>query len=218
MGPAPVGATTAEGGRRSLDSRTQLLSTPARWRVGVIAGAGEAVISLVTSTDRTPSDERSLVPDEERQRLNHERGNRRARVESWRYMVHNRLRYMWVLTFEEGRHGADGRAEVMQLVAAFIERLRSVTGPLAYWYSPELHPGGHGSHVNLFIARRLKHGDMQMLWEHGFVWVSDWAKHDSVRMEGGSTLDCIRRRRELRMQVRLEGLGRRDARWRGSPL
>ena len=58
----------------------------------------------------------------------------------------------------------------MALVAEFARRLRIDLGTsVAYWYSPELHPGGHGWHVNLFIAGRLDHARVGELWGHGFV-------------------------------------------------
>ena len=133
------------------------------------------------------------LDEQERQARNHRRKNRRATVESRRYMVSNRLRYMWVLTYEgTGLHGAEGRAECMRQVAAFAERLSAKFGRRAYWYSPELHPGGHGWHVNFFVARRLPHADIEELWGHGNVWVSDWTKHRRVKGLGLPLVIAIR--------------------------
>jgi hypothetical protein len=108
-------------------------------------------------------------------------------------MVANRLRYMWVLTFPNpGLHGVDGRAECMRLVAAFAERLTAATGRWAYWYSPELHPLGHGWHVNFFVGRRIKHPLVEKLWGHGHVWVTDWAKDPRVKRLGLPLVVAIR--------------------------
>lgn len=122
---------------------------------------------------------------------NWERANRRARVRSRRYIVHNRLRFMWVLTLEgEGLHGAEGRAEVMELVAQFVRRFRARFGDQPYWFSPELHPGGHGWHVNLFVGRRFPWSEVEKLWGHGYVWAKDWTRDDRVR--GASFVEKLR--------------------------
>jgi hypothetical protein len=107
-------------------------------------------------------------------------------------MVANRLRYMWVLTFATGLHGADGRRECMRQVAQFAERLRGDVGRIVYWYSPELHPGGHGWHVNFFVARRLAHSHVERMWGHGFVWVKDWVQDTRVRVQGVTFVEALR--------------------------
>jgi hypothetical protein len=97
-------------------------------------------------------------------------------------MVANRLRYMWVLTLAgDGLHGADGRRVCMKLIAEFAERLQAEFGDQPYWYSPELHPGGHGWHVNFFVRRWLPHGKVKRLWGLGGVNVKDWAKDSRVK-------------------------------------
>lgn len=106
--------------------------------------------------------------------LNWQIANGRAASKSRRFFVANGLRYMWVLTFAESRHD---RGQVMKLVSEFARSLRAVHGGkrFPYWYSPELHPGGHGWHVNLFIPFRIPHDTMNAAWGHGFVWVTDFA-------------------------------------------
>jgi len=100
---------------------------------------------------------------------------------------------MWVLTFSSSLQGAEGRRECMRLVAQFAERLRDETGRLPYWYSPELHPLGHGWHVNFFVGKRLPHGDVERLWGHGFVWVKDWVKDSRVqRGTSGTFVEALR--------------------------
>jgi len=181
--PVPVAA--AEGGR-SLDQRTEL----PYWRATVYPDAGEASVTLVIPHGR--SEDPSSLTDEEREQKNHARATRRALTGSRRYMVANRLRYMWVLTFATALHGADGRQECMQQVAAFVERLRAHAGRLPYWYSPELHPGGHGWHVNVFVAKRIPHADVERLWGHGHVWVKDWIRDSRVRNAGVSFVMALR--------------------------
>jgi hypothetical protein len=183
-------STAAAGGRRSLDKRTQLDGCH-RWRATVYPTAGEACISLIT-TPRERSSEPSPLSDEERARCNHERANRRAIGEARRYMVHNRLRYQWVLTFADGRHDADGRAETLQLVGRFVVRLRAEVGRMPYLYSPELHPGGHGWHTNFYVPRRLPHAMVERLWGHGIVWVSDYLKHPLVKAAKLSPVEAVR--------------------------
>lgn len=146
--------------------------------------AGEATICLVV-----PREEGPVVPPEPdhdgaRARQAWERANRRARSRSRRYIVANRLRFMWVLTSAgEGWHGPMGRIECMAAVSGFVRRLRATYGEQPYWFSPELHPGGHGWHCNVFLPRFLPHADIERLWSHGYVWAKDWTKDDRVKGE-----------------------------------
>lgn len=119
--------------------------------------------------------------------------NSRAAARSRRYFVRNRLRYMWVLTYAVR---TTDRRVVMGQVSDFARRLRSKIGrgALPYWYSPELHPGGHGWHVNFFIAERQAHSVIAELWGQGHVWVSDFAK--SNRGPKGEPLGLCRTPRD----------------------
>ena len=56
----------------------------------------------------------------------------------------------------------------------------------------ELHPGGHGWHVNLFVGARLRHDVVAGLWGHGFVWVKDWATDSRVKEHELSVMGAIR--------------------------
>jgi hypothetical protein len=81
---------------------------------------------------------------------------------------------MWVLTYPgEGQYD---RSTVMSEVSEFARRLRIVRNGenFPYWYSPELHPGGHGWHVNFFIPFRIAHSQIEGLWDRGWVWVVDY--------------------------------------------
>jgi hypothetical protein len=119
--------------------------------------------------------------------------NGRAGSRSRRYFVTNRLRYMWVLTFARSR---TDRQEVMAEVGVFARRLRMLHDGKAfpYWYSPELHPGGHGWHVNFFIASRVEHAKIEELWGRRFVWVTDFAT--SLKGPKGEPLGVTRGPRE----------------------
>jgi hypothetical protein len=125
--------------------------------------------------------------------LRWKQANGRAATKSRRYFVRNKLRYMWVLTFSAGQFE---RRHVMREVSEFARRLRSFLGgaAIAYWYSPELHPGGHGWHVNFFIAERVEHRLLEQVWGSGFVWVTDFAK--SPRGPRGEPLGLCRSPRE----------------------
>jgi hypothetical protein len=163
-------------------------------------------VAFVPGGEAADAGKWSKLEEDERRARNHERATKRAIGASRRYLVANRLRYMWVLTFEgDGLHGPEGRAETMLQVAAFAERLTAATGRQPYWYSPELHPGGHGWHVNFFLGRRIKHARLQQLWGHGHVWVKDWATDSRVRgpaAGGGHPAGS-----GVWLQVRRQGLG-----------
>ena len=179
--PESDAKTTAEGGRSSLDLRTQLVhAVPSSlrrvgWKFSYWPGCSEANLVLLTSASSRRTDGLERVrPTEEALAENWKIANGRASSKSRRYFVSNSLRYMWVLTFAEGEFD---RRSVMTLVSDLARRLRSAQGDqkFPYWYSPELHPGGHGWHVNLFIPLRLPHNLMEELWGRGFVWVTDFA-------------------------------------------
>lgn len=210
----------------SLDHRTSFDHPPSKclrdvfverrgdYSVAVYPDAAEAVIC-----HRPPAVARSDIPDdgpsrddlpefdevdpEQREKDNWERSTRRAFSESRRYFVANRLRYMWVLTFTgDGLHGPHGRKECMRQVALFIRRFHTAFGTMPYWASPELHPGGHGWHVNLFIPKRLPHGRVQALWAErstgaegvatGMVHVSDKTQDPRVIRLGLSFVEALR--------------------------
>lgn len=169
-----------EGPRPLLDLRTQLVDRAGEpeqtsgWKFTYWPECGEASLVVVTSgSTRSPGKSAEPKTDEQVQFL-WDLANGRAGSRSRRYFVANRLRYMWVLTFAEGRYDRRG---VMSEVGDFARRLRAVHGgePYPYWYSPELHPGGHGWHVNFFIPFRVPHAQVESLWGQGFVWVTDFA-------------------------------------------
>jgi hypothetical protein len=173
---------SAEGGRSLLDLRTQLV-IPSRpqiqttgWKFTFWTDCSEASLVIVTSHttrfrgigDRPPLSEEAAA-------LHWQIANGRAGTKSRRYFVCNQLRYMWVLTYPGD--GQSDRRKVMAEVSEFARRLRSDRGGenFPYWYSPELHPGGHGWHINFFIPFRVPHAEIEALWNHGFVWVTDFA-------------------------------------------
>ena len=127
---------------------------------------------------RSSSGPRAVVSPEEAN-LRWRIANGRARSRSRRYFVRNELRYMWVLTFADS---VNSRNEVMARVSEFARRLRGdlVADSFPYWYSPELHPKGHGWHVNFFVPMYLTHARVESLWGHGFVWVTDFARSSSA--------------------------------------
>lgn len=184
-------ATPAAAGGRSLDLGTQL-PAHGHWLARAWPQAGEATIAYVPTGSGNDMSSWSHLDEDERASRNHDRATKRAIGATRRYMVANRLRYMWVLTFAEGLHGPEGRAECMRQVAAFAARLTAVYGRQAYWYSPELHPGGHGWHVNLFLGRRIKVDQVRDLWGHGHVWVKDWAEDSRVKGLGLPLIVAIR--------------------------
>jgi hypothetical protein len=157
-------------------------------------GCGEASVCFVMSGSlRSKRPRRESEKSDEDIALLWQIANGRAGSRSRRYFVVNQLRYMWVLTFAHGRYE---RREVMAEVASFVRRLRGLNHGerFPYWYSPELHPGGHGWHVNLFIPFRIEHALIEALWGHGFVWVTDFAS--AMRGPKGEPLGLCRTPRE----------------------
>jgi hypothetical protein len=127
--------------------------------------------------------------------LSTQRANARAASEMSDFMVHNRLVKMWVLTFANELQGITGRAEAMRLTALFMRRLRRTffrDKPFPYVYSPELHPDGHGWHVNVFLRDTFinKH-QFQRLWGHGNVWFTDFTK-DRFASYTGRKIGAVR--------------------------
>lgn len=196
----PESGATAEGGRPLVHKRTQLVIHSGRrfqesgWKFSYWPGCGEASVCIVTSgSNRSRGIERHREKSDEEMALHWQIANGRAGTRSRRYFVTNRLRYMWVLTFRGERFD---RRKVMSDVADFARRLRVMHGgeKFPYWYSPELHPGGHGWHVNFFISYRVEHGLIEALWDKGFVWVTDFAT--SMKGPKGEPLGLCRTPRE----------------------
>jgi hypothetical protein len=138
------------------------------------------------------------VPDDDasahiRGEMKWRQSNGRAASRSRRYFVRNELRYMWVLTFAGSM---TDRRWVMGQVAELTRRLRRALDgdSFAYWYSPELHPRGHGWHVNFFVPMWVNHGLMATTWGHGYVWVTDFAR--SPKGPRGEPLGLCRTDRE----------------------
>jgi hypothetical protein len=199
-GPDRDARGIAEGGRPLLDLRTQL-GGPGRasdqtygWKFTFWPSCGEA--SLVIVTSGSSRSRRGLEVHEksvDAAAYLWQLANGRAGTRSRRYFVLNRLRYMWVLTFAKANHD---RHVVMAQVSEFARRLRTLHDGRAfpYWYSPELHPGGHGWHVNFFIASRIPHAQFETQWGHGFVWVTDFAS--AMKGPKGEPLGLCRTPRE----------------------
>ncbi len=183
-----------------LDLRTQLV-VPSRagiqdsgWMFTYWPECSEASLCIVTSgSARRNGSRHGLGKSDEAAAFFWDMANGRAATRSRRYFVVNQLRYMWVLTFAESH---TNRREVMAEVADFARRLKTLHGGerFPYWYSPELHPGGHGWHVNFFIPFWADHAAVAALWENGFVWVTDFAS--SMKGPKGEPLGLCRTPRE----------------------
>ena len=193
-------AGDAGGARPLLDLRTQLATPHGRklqtfgWKFTLWPGCAEASACIVTSgSTRYRAAERGREKSDDESAVIWQIANGRAATRSRRYFVTNRLRYMWVLTFA---NPPMERRDVMAEVAAFARALRVFRGgdSFPYWYSPELHPQGHGWHVNFFVPFRIDHSAVSELWGHGFVWVTDFAS--AVRGPKGEPLGLCRTPRE----------------------
>jgi hypothetical protein len=123
----------------------------------------------------------SELDDDEKSDRNSHRCATRSRGAMRRYMVHNRLTKMWVLTFRgAGLHGEDGWREVNREMHSFIRRLRRNffrDRPFKYLFSAEPHPDGHGWHVNLMLQNvYIEKNQMQRCWGNGNVWYTDFTR------------------------------------------
>jgi hypothetical protein len=198
--PGNDAQASGEAGRASVHKRTQLVVPDPRrpqefgWKFTFWPDCGEASLVIVASgSSRRRDIERDREKSEDELALYWQIANGRAGTRSRRYFVTNRLRYMWVLTFAMSR---TDRTSVMAEVSEFARRLRLHHGGerFPYWYSPELHPLGHGWHVNFFTPFRVPHAEIEALWGHGFVWVTDFAT--TMRGPKGEPLGLCRTPRE----------------------
>lgn len=97
-----------------------------------------------------------------------ERSTRRSRGRLRRYAVHNRLSRLVTVTYRRPVYEFDR----MRLdVAQFERRLRGAYPGVAYQFTYELHPGGHGWHVHGGLSQFIPQARLVALWGHGFVWV-----------------------------------------------
>ncbi len=184
----PEGSGLSLGIRTQLDHEFISLDSVV---VSLFPSCGEAALTFAPMAMGRPAnvDENGeLVPslwseldDEEKSERNSHRGATRSRGAMRRYMVHNRLTKMWVLTFAgDGQHGADGWRRTNEEMHSFIRRLRRNffrDRPFPYLFSAEPHPDGHGWHVNLMLPNVFidKH-QMQRCWGNGNVWYTDFTR------------------------------------------
>jgi hypothetical protein len=193
LAEAAPAARTAEGGPFPWNKDTtgnQGYSSLLDVVVKLFPSCGEAVAAFVPMKMRSkdllalPSKWSELAP-EVRDEVNARRGTTRSRVKMRRFMVHNRLVKMWVLTFAgEGLHGSAGYLQAQAETAAFMKRLRRdfFRGkPFPYLWSIEPHPQGHGWHVNVMLQNVfIKKSEFQRCWQssasriNGNVWYTDF--------------------------------------------
>jgi hypothetical protein len=139
-----------------------------RWAYTAYPGAGEATVRFLGGGPGVVErGERESVEDVEG---NARRATRRAVSVSRRYIVANDLRYHLTLTFAEALQGRDGYREAMTRAAEHVSRWqRHVRRSFPYHLSAELHPGGHGWHVNVLVDERIDWSWHVENWRHGFV-------------------------------------------------
>jgi hypothetical protein len=97
---------------------------------------------------------------------------RRARAQVRRYCAANLLNRFGTLTYAGG--GCHDPLAARADVARFFRRLRVGLGGerLPYVWVPELHPGGHGFHFHIAVARYIARGLIEEAWGHGFVHIT----------------------------------------------
>ncbi len=98
----------------------------------------------------------------------HEEAGRRARAKLRRYCAANRLNRFGTLTYARScRDPLQLRADV----GAFFRGLRRELGgrALAYAWTSEWHPGGHGLHVHFAVGRYVGQRLIRDVWSRGIV-------------------------------------------------
>ena len=98
----------------------------------------------------------------------HEEAGRRARAKLRRYCAANRLNRFGTLTYA---HSCRDPQQLRADVGAFFRGLRRELGgrALAYAWTSEWHPGGHGLHVHFAVGRYVRHGLIRNVWGRGIV-------------------------------------------------
>lgn len=98
-----------------------------------------------------------------------EKNDSRARGKIRRYCAANRLNRLGTLTYRaEGCHDP---LVVRDHLAEFFRGLRRSLGGrrLAYLWTDEWHPGGHGLHAHFAVGRFVGRRVLEANWGHGFV-------------------------------------------------
>lgn len=186
----PKAERDAEGGSRCL--RPPIVVTVNPFHVCVHVDCGEAsVVNMgfqLVRANWIPLDggvevrvdewgeifeERIALTDLEKALKNLAANNARARSKFRRYCKSNRLRKMWVLTYESQTLD---RKQIQNDMNGFMNRWRLFNGgePFPYAYVLELHESREGYHVH--VAVPLGYMDkhvLQKMWGHGLVWFSD---------------------------------------------
>jgi len=116
---------------------------------------------------------RQALSDIEKAFRNLAANNARARSKFRRYCKRNRLRKMWVLTYETQTLD---RKQIQEDMNGFMQRWREFRGGEAfpYTYVLELHKSREGYHVHVAVPLGFmdKHV-LQKMWGHGLVWFED---------------------------------------------
>lgn len=170
----------------SLDNRTQLgVSRSTRapgWYLNDWSTAGEAsafwsdrsvlvegedASAIASDRGRSAVGPGRVLVDEAAVAEDQERSIRRSRGRLRRFAVHNRLARLVSLTYR-GR-GCHDFNRMRDDVALFERRLREAFPALAFVFTYELHPGGHGWHVHGGVSSSVAQARLESLWGHGFV-------------------------------------------------
>jgi hypothetical protein len=136
----------------------------AYWSFNLYPEAGEGGGCFV------PSFRRDAVgggaPDGERSA---QEAARRARSKLRRYCASNRLNRFATLTYAGA--GCFDRQQLRSDVAGFFRGLRRELGgePLAYAWTSEWHPGGHGLHVHFAVSRYVRQRLIRDVWGRGIT-------------------------------------------------
>jgi hypothetical protein len=115
---------------------------------------------------------RSVLSDIEKAFKNLAANNARARSKFRRYFKRNRLRKMWVLTYEDQ---TVDRRQVKSDVNGLMVRWRDFKGgeKFPYAYVLEYHDSGF-LHVHIAVPKGFfEKATLQKLWGHGLVWFED---------------------------------------------
>jgi len=159
-------------GSSRLDLATKLgRNVPDGWWAVVYPSAGEAVVSFRRGqqTDQRLGAAWNGAPEEAPVDRAVSEAVRRARGHVRRYCAANGLDRLATLTYRGS--GCHDERRLRTDLGAFFRQLRRIagSGPFAYLWVAEWHPGGHGLHAHFAVGRYIDKRLIERTWERGFV-------------------------------------------------
>ena len=140
---------------------------PDGWWIVVYPEAGEAVATFKRGVQVDPKPGNTLTCEADDRAARE--AVRRARAAVRRYCAANGLDRLGTLTYRGG--GCHDESQLRTDVGRFFRSLRRrlQVPSLAYLWTGEWHPGGHGLHAHFAVGQYAEKALVASAWEHGFV-------------------------------------------------